>query len=110
MTKAQSILQIHQLVTRHLAEIETAIDDAFAAGLGAELILPLRGARNMYRRWLDTAGVSRARVTRADLGAIPCPPPPCTAAPRIDATRHGVTASAVTHERANTCRMMENTP
>ncbi len=45
----------HQLVTRHLAEIETAIDDACAAGMGADLILPLRGARTMYRRWLEEA-------------------------------------------------------
>ena len=48
-------LQIHQLVTRHLAEIETAIDDACAAGLGADLILPLKGARTMYRRWFAAA-------------------------------------------------------
>ncbi len=47
-------LQIHQLVTRHLAEIEEAIDEACAAQLGADLILPLRGARTMYRKWLAT--------------------------------------------------------
>lgn len=47
--------QIHQLVTRHLAEIETAIGEACEAGMDADLILPLKGARNMYRRWLAAA-------------------------------------------------------
>ncbi len=55
MTTTPTTEHIHQLVTRHLVETETAIDEACAAGLGADLILPLKGARTMYRRWFAAA-------------------------------------------------------